>query len=135
MAFRHGRLASLSVGGTVIQAYLDSAALNVTGDTADTTTLGATWKTAIAGLLGATLSGSGSYDPTTSTGPIAVLWAAVEGLAPVACVYYPGGNTSGQMSFTFNAIITSLPITATVGDRVTFSFDMLVTGSVVDAVI
>ena len=135
MAFRHGRTASLSIGGTVIQTYLDSAALNVTGDTADTTTFGSTWKSAIAGLLGATLSGSGSMDPAASTGPMAVLWAALTGLVPVACVYYPGGNVSNQRSYTFSALITSVSEPATVGDRVTFSFDALVTGAVTPAVI
>ena len=135
MAFRAGRLASLSIGGTVIQAYLDNAALNVTGDTSDTTVFGNTWKTAIAGLLGATISGSGFYDPTASTGPQAVLWAALTGLVPVAAVYYPGGNTSGQRSYTCSVLVTSLPETAAIGAAVTFSFDLLVTGAVTPAVI
>lgn len=133
MAARHGRYASLSIAATVIQGYLDSAALNVTVDTADTTAFGDTWKEAIPGLQGATLSGSGQWDPTTSTGPLAVLWAAVG--SSVAVIYYPGGNTSGQRSYTFNAILTSLSEPATVGDKVTFSFDMLVTGAVTPATI
>lgn len=135
MAFRHGKSASLSVAGTVIQAYLDSAALNVTNETADTTAFGSTWTSAIAGLLGGTLSGSGFYDPTTSTGPQAVLWSAFTGGASVAVVYYPGGNTSNQRSYSFSAFVTSMEESATATDKVTFSFEMLVTGAVTPATI
>ena len=135
MAFRAGRLASLSVGGTVIQAYLDNAALNVTGGTSDTSMFGSTWTSAIAALLGGTISGSGGYDPTASTGPQAVLWAALTGLVPVAVVYYPGGNTTGQRSYTFNALVTSFSETAAIADKVAFSFDLLVTGAITPATI
>lgn len=135
VAFRHAKSASLSVGGTVIQAYLDSAALNVTQDTADTSAFGSTWKSSLPGLLGATISGSGFYDPTTSTGPMAVLWSAMTGGAAVACIYYPGGNTSGQRSYSCNAIIKNLSEPAQVGDVVKFSFDFEVTGAVTPATI
>lgn len=135
MAFRHSRLASLSIGGTVIQAYLDSSALNVSGDTSDTTAFGSTWKSSIAGLLGATLNGSGFYDPTTSTGPMAVLWAALTGLVPVAVVYYPGGNTTSQRSYSFNALIKNIVESSAVADTVKFTFDVEVTGAVTPATI
>ncbi len=135
MAFRHGKSASLSVAATVLQAYLDNAALNVTNSTADTTTFGSTWTTAIAGLLGGTLSGSGFYDPTASTGPQEVLWTAFTGGAAVAFIYYPGGNTSGQRSYSFNGIVTSMSEQATATDKVTFTFDVLVTGAVTPATI
>ncbi len=135
MAFRHGRLASLSVGGTVIQAYLDTEALNVTGETADTTTFGSTWRSSIAGLLGGTVSGGGLYDPTATTGPMAVLWAALTGLVPVTVLYYPGGNVSGQRLYTFTALMTSVNETSAVADAVRFTFDMQITASVVPTVI
>lgn len=135
MAFRHGSKASLSVAGTVIQAYLDSVALNTTQETSDTTTLGSTWRTALPGLLGATIPGSGFYDPTASTGPMAVLWSAMTGAAAVACIYYPGGNTAGQRSYSCNAIITNLQEQGAVADAVKFTFDFLVTGAVTPATI
>jgi hypothetical protein len=135
MAFRHGKTASLSVAGTVLQAYLDSAALNVTNETADTTAFGSTWTSAIAGLLGGTLSGSGFYDPTTSTGPQAVLWTAFTGGATVAFIYYPGGNTTNQRSYSFSGLVTSMEESATVSDKVTFSFEVLVSGAVTPATI
>jgi hypothetical protein len=135
VAARHGRFASLSIAATVIQGYLDNAALNVTADTADTTAFGDTWKEAIVGLLGGTISGSGQYDPTTSTGPQAVLWTAFTGGAPVAVVYYPGGNVSNQRSYSFSAILTNMVETSVVSDKVTFTFDMLITGAVTPATI
>ena len=135
MAFRHGKTASLSVAATILQAYLDSAALNVTNETADTTAFGSTWTSAIPGLLGATLSGSGFYDPTASTGPQEVLWTAFTGGASVAFIYYPGGNTSGQRSYSFSGIVTSMEEAASATDKVTFSFEVLVTGAVSPATI
>lgn len=135
MAFKHAKAASLSVNGTVIQAYLDSAALNVTQDTSDTTAFGSTWKSSLPGLLGATIAGSGFWDPTTSTGPLAVLWAVVTGGAAVACVYYPAGNSSGNRSYSCNAIIKNLSEPAQVTDVAKFTFDFEVTGAVTPATI
>jgi hypothetical protein len=135
MAARHGKTASLSIAGTVIQGYLDNLALNRTRDTSDTTAFGLSDKTAIAGLKGATLAGAGNYDPTVSTGVMVILEAAYATDTPVAVIYYPGGNTSGQYSYTFSAILTTLNVPAAVADKVTVSFDLLVTGAVSPAVI
>lgn len=129
MAFRHGRYAEITVNAKDLSAFCDSADLGIDVDTSDTTVFGASWKTAIAGLAGATLELSGDYDPTATTGPAAVLTALI-GADPFAVVVYPGGNVSGQVSRSFDAILTKYKESSPVGDKVTFSASLLVTDAI-----
>lgn len=130
MAFRAGRYAQLSVNSVDLSAYCDSIELSVTPGTTETTTFGSTWQSHIATLIGATLTASGFYDPTTTTGPQDALWAVITGLAPVACVHKPGGTASGQRTNSFNALISDYSEQSDVGEKVAFSFSLLVTGAV-----
>ena len=134
MAFRHGRLAEVTVDGTALSLFCDSADFSVDIDTADTTTFTKSWKTAIAGLAGGSLELSGNYDPTATTGPAAVLTGLI-GAAPFPVVVYPGGNTTGQGSRSFNAILSSYKESSPVGDKVTFSATLMATDTVTFAVV
>lgn len=129
MAFRHGRNAEVTVNGTSLSAFCDSAEISMENDTAETTTFGKTWKTNIAGLNSGTVSLSGNYDPTAVTGPAAVLQPLL-GAAAFPVLFFPGGNVSGQRQHSFNAILTSYGESSAVGDKVTFSADLLVDGVV-----
>ena len=126
MAFRHGRLAELTVNGSAMSTFCDSMDLSIDVDAADTTTFTKSWKTAIAGLAGGSLEISGNYDPTASTGPAAILTALI-GADPFTVVAYPGGNTSGQVSRSFSAILTAYKEGSPVGDKVSFSATLMVT--------
>lgn len=135
MAFKHGSAAAISVSANLLTAYCDNISLTRDRDTAETTVFGIADKTHIQGLLSGSLSVSGNYDPTASTGPAAVLETALTGAAAVACIYYPGGNSSGQRSHSFSGIVTNYAETSGVGDKVTFSASILVTGAVTTATI
>lgn len=135
MAFRHGKNAAISVDAKLLSAFCDNAEFGVEAALADVTTFGSTWTSAIKGLLSGTLTLSGSYDPTATTGPSAVLWAAMTADTASAVIYYPGGNTTGQRSYTFSAFISNYKESAAVADKVTFSADFTITGAVVGAVI
>lgn len=63
MAFKHGSKAAVWANGIDLSAYLTSAELSASMEPADTTTFGATWRTAIAGLLTAGYEFEGKYDP------------------------------------------------------------------------
>jgi hypothetical protein len=129
MAFRHGRFAEITVAGNDLSAFCDSADINIDIDTAETTTFGASWKRHIPGLAGAQLDGGGNYDPTATTGPAAVLTGLI-GDDPFAVVLHPGGDVTGQIQHSFNAILTSYKESSPVGDKVTFTFSLLVDGAV-----
>jgi hypothetical protein len=129
MAFRHGSKAAVTVDGTNLSAYCDSVELSIDVDTAETSAFGATWKTSVAGLAGAQLELSGNYDPTASTGPVAVLTGLI-GQDAFPVEYFPGGNVSGQVKHAFNALLTSYAESSPVGDKVTFSASLIVDGAV-----
>lgn len=134
MAFKHGRLAEVTVATKALSTFCDTADIAFKVDTADTTTFQplattAPYKTYLPGLIGATLTLSGGYDPTVTTGPASVLTGQL-GLAPFAVVFYPAGNNAAQgTSHTFNAILTDYRETSKTTDNVLFSATLLVTGS------
>lgn len=128
MAFHHGRAAEITVATTALSSFCDTADLSIDIDTADTTTFGATWKTAIAGTAGGTLELAGNFDPTTTTGPASKLTGLI-GAAPFAVVYEPAGAAANQHR-QFNAILTNYEESASVSDKVTFSATLLITGAV-----
>lgn len=123
MAFRHGKNAALTINAGALAAFLDNVDFNTDLDVADTTTFGATWKTGVAGIPGGTISFSGKYDPTASTGPGAILFPLVTAGTAVTVLFYPGGNTAGQSLYTMTngGIVTSYNESSPVGDAVTFS--------------
>ncbi len=129
MAARHGKFAEITIAANAMTSYVDAHTLDISVDTADISTYGLTWKKNLAGLAGATLTLSGNYDPTLVTGPVIVLTGLI-GAAAFACVVYPGGNSAGQISHSFNGILTKYSQSAPIGGKVTFSADILVDGAI-----
>jgi hypothetical protein len=134
VAFKSGRLAEVSVATKLLGAFCNATDLDISVDTPDTTTQGGTsWKTAISGLAGATLTLSGYYDPTVTTGPASVITLQIpinQGGTSTAIIYYPAGNNAGQgTSHTFSALIQSYKESPAVGGTVAFSATLLATGA------
>jgi hypothetical protein len=127
---RHGRTAAFYLNSVNLTSFLDTLELPFDVETADTTTFGNNWKAAIPGLIGATISGSGSYDPTNTTGPSSAILAVIAGGAAVTFAHFPGGSVSGQRTNTGSCIVTNFTESSAVGDKVTFSFEAQVTGTV-----
>jgi hypothetical protein len=134
MAFRHGRFAEITVGGTALSLFCDTADLNIDVDMADVTTFTKSWKRAIAGLAGGTCELAGSYDPTAVTGPAAKLTGLIQAAA-FAVVVEPGGNLTGQSRRTFNALIQNYKESSPVADKVTFSCTLMIDDAVTFATI
>lgn len=133
MAFRHGSKAELTVNSVNLSAFCDSIELSISPETADVTAFGSTWRNFIPGLIGATLSASGSYDPAASTGPADAIFAAItaqNSAGYVAVVDKPGGTASGQRTNSFNAIVSGYTESSAVDDKVAFGFELTVTGAV-----
>ena len=133
MAFRHGSKAQITINSVDLSAYSDNLSLDITPETADTTGFGSTWRTHIPGLIGATLSVSGSYDPTETSGPADAILDAITAqntAGYVAVVDKPGGTATGQRTNSFNAIVSGYNETSAVDDKVTWSAELTVTGAV-----
>ena len=130
MAFRHGKNAEISINSVDLTSFCDNLDLSVDVDTADTSTFGNDWKTALAGMAGGKLDLTGAYDPTASTGPCDTLLDCIAGGVAVAVVHKPGGTASGQRTNSFNAIVTSYGETSPVGGKVSFKASLLVDGAI-----
>lgn len=130
MAARHGLNAAVYVGTNNLSGYLDQADKSTDVDTAETTVFGNSWKQYLAGLIGATLSISGSYDGTATTGPAALMETCIANGTAWTWKFFPGGSASGQRSHSFSAFVTNYSESSPVADKVTWSAEILATGTV-----
>lgn len=130
MAARHGKNAAVFIGTNDLSAFLDQADKSTDVDTAETTVFGLNWKTYIAGLIGTTLSISGSYDGTATTGPAALMETAIANGTAWTWKFFPGGSASGQRQHSFSAFVTNYSESSPVADKVTWSAEVLASGTV-----
>jgi hypothetical protein len=125
MAFTHGKVTTFSLdnpaGSLVnISAYCDSVDFPQTVETAETTAFGASVKSYIIGLTDATISLSGKWD--------AALEAVMNGTHILRTFSYsPDG---GSTTYGGEAILTSYSTSNPVGDVVTWSADLQITGAI-----
>jgi hypothetical protein len=133
MAFRHGKNASFKLdnsGGTLtdISTYCDEVSLPRSIETAETTTFGVAGgaKTYVTGLNDSTVSFGGTWDSTLDAHLAAVLGQE----ASLSFEYGPEGTASTRVKFTGEGIMTSYEVGSPVGDVVTFSAELQVTGAV-----
>ena len=128
--FVHGKSTNFTLDDTAgsvrdISNTLTSVDFPDSVDVAETTAFGSSAKSYIVGLTDATISCSGIWDSTVD-GYIA------GGAEPASrsFVYGPAGSTSGNVKYTGEAIVTSYSISNPVGDVVTYTLDLQVTGAV-----
>jgi predicted secreted protein len=129
--FRHGKSTVFKVdnaAGTLtdISNTLTDVSFPQSVETAETTSFGSSAKTYIVGLSDSTVSVSGNFDATVDTHLAAILGQA----ATVSFEYGPEGSTNGQVKYTGEAILTSYEKSGAVGDVVTYSAELQVTGAV-----
>jgi predicted secreted protein len=129
--FVHGKNADFEIGGTNLSEVLNEASLPREIETAETTTFGKQDKTYITGLSDATVSLSGMFDATKDAA-IGVLITNLKSgsISSASFAYGPAGSAGGKPKFSGNALITSYELSSPVGDVVTFSLELQVTGGV-----
>lgn len=134
--FKHGKNAYFALDGTAASLVNISDTLNEISmpreiETAETTAFGSGDKSYISGLADATISLSGMFDATTNTlisGDITNLKTG--SVASLSFEYGPSGSAASSPKFTGEAIITSYEVSSPVGDVVTYSLELQVTGGV-----
>ena len=134
--FVHGKNAYFALDGTAASLVSIGDTLNdITMpreiETAETTAFGDGDKTYITGLADATISLSGMFDSTVDTminGNIANLKSG--SVATLSFEYGPTGSAGSSPKFTGEALITSYEIGSPVGDVITYSLELQVTGGV-----
>lgn len=120
MAFKHGKGTAVLFNGTNLSPYLNSADLEVSVETADTSAFGSSWKSAIVGQAAVTFSCGGMYDVDQAT---LVGALTVDGGVLTFC---PGGGSAiGDRSRMVAVTGTSYAESSPVGDVVGMSWEAL----------
>ena len=114
----------VTIGGNVV-AELRSMSLETSAEMIDATTITSAAKVNKAGTVSFTGSIDCFFDETDTNGQITL----VEG-ASVTVVYLFEGNTSGDYSYSFTALVNSVSISASVDGMVEASFSFTGTGAI-----
>lgn len=129
--FVHGKNAQFTLATTNLSDTLNEISLPREIETAETTTFGTQDKTYITGLSDATVSLSGMFDATVDSAINTLITNLKSGsIASASFAYGPAGSAGGKPKFTGNALITSYEVSSPVGDVVTYSLELQVTGGV-----
>ncbi len=128
--FVHGKSVDFALDDTSgtsrnISDTLNSVDFPEVTETADTTAFGSSSRSFIVGLESATMSISGLWDATVD----GYMKGGTEP-ASRSFIYGPAGSTGGNVKYTGEAIMTNYSISSPVGDVVTYSADLQVTGAV-----
>jgi|TARA_X000001382_G_scaffold129971_1_gene123402 hypothetical protein len=132
MAFVHGKGAKflLDTSGTLddISTYLTDISFPETVETADVTTLGDSSKDYIVGLKDATISLSGKWDATWDQ----LIDSTLGQAASLTFNYGPSGNATSpaDVKYSGECFVTNYSVSSGIGDAVSFSLDLQVTGGV-----
>lgn len=129
--FRHGKGAYFSLSdntGTTINlsSGLEELTLSRSVDTAETSTFGDNDKSYIAGLRDATISGSLIFASTHEE----KLSASLGHSTALTWVFGPESTANTRRKFTGSGILTGWEGGASIGDKVTSSFELQVTGAI-----
>jgi len=124
MACYAGKDGALSVGGTNV-AMLTAWNVTQSAETLECAYMGVDWKDYKAGLRSWEGSADANFTDDTATQAMNEIVVGTE----VAVVFYP--VAAGTMSFTGNAIVTSIDNNVALGDVQTVSLSLTGTGSLV----
>lgn len=128
MAFVAGKNVTFSLNTTAIGAFLSNVSLTRNGDTLDVTTFGDSDREFIQGLRSATITISGYFDPTASTGPDAVLATSFADADGVAFSLVFGTGTT--VTYAGSCLVASYETTAAVDGLIAFSASLTATGAI-----
>lgn len=129
--FVHGKNAQLVLGGTNLSNTLNEVSMPREIETAETTAFGTQDKTYITGLSDATVSLSGMFDASVDSAINTLITNLKSGsIASASFAYGPAGSAASKPKFTGDALITSYEVSSPVGDVVTYSLELQVTGGV-----
>lgn len=141
MAFVHGRATDFQIDNsagslTDLSSFVGNVDFSRDLDTPETTVFGnAGDRSYVAGLRGATISITGFWDPTTTTGPDFILSGILGDAASKSFQYGPQGTTTGQIRYTGECFLTSYGTSSPVDGVVGFTADFQITGAVTRAAI
>lgn len=126
-----------SVGSTIrdLSPYLNSVTFSRQNDNSDVTTFGQVGHVFITGLTNGTITLAGFWDKTTTVGLNTVLDSLFADGGTESFAYAPEGLTpSGNTSYSGECILVSMDISQPVGDVVSVSATLQISGAVTKGV-
>lgn len=132
MAFTHGKLATFVVddtGGSArdLSAYLNTTGLDRNADQAETSTLGSTYKSFVAGLIDGKFNLAGLFDSTVD-GYLDALFVAG---TSADFTYRPQGTGAGLAQFDGHVVLTSYSLSAGLDGPAAWTATFQVDGAVI----
>lgn len=132
--FKHGKNTVFKLdnaAGTLtdVSNVLNSVSFPRETEILETTSFGSSYRTYVVGFQNATISIEGSYDATVDTHLAGVLGQD----ATLSFEYGPEGSVAGSTKYTGEAYLTSYETSGGVGDIVSFSAELQVSGAVTRA--
>lgn len=131
MAAYRGKNLAVEFASTDISGDGRSVNYEESADILDDTTYGLDNHTKQAGLL----DGSGSFEALDQSGVWATPWQDIQPGTSGTMVIYPEGNTSGNRSATFTAIISSRSVSFPYDGLATLSMSFEISGAVVEGTV
>lgn len=129
MTVYHGKVSTFKIDSNDLSNYITDVDSPFSADVAESTAKGSTSKTYVEGHFGGTITISGRWDDTVTTGPDAVLEGLWGDGANAFEIGY-GGDANGQVIYTGNAILTGYTPTSPLAGVVGFSATFQITGDV-----
>jgi hypothetical protein len=126
MPFVHGSKAAVWLDAIDLTTYLTAAEFSADVDTADSTTFGANWKTALVGTIGAKFGAQGYYDPAN----VQKFSPAMLSTAGSLITYGPGGLAMSAPARLIEVASTSWSESSPVGGVVAIKWDVIADTSV-----
>lgn len=133
MAKVHGKNSILDIAGTALTTFTTDFDLSRTADAAETSAMSQDSKTYVKGLMDATLTFSGQWDGTATTGPDDVVQGAFVG-ETATFTAQPEGAGTGLVEYSGTGIVTDFSVTSSVADVVAFAATVQVSGDVIRTV-
>ena len=132
--FKHGKNTVFKLDNalgslTDVSNVLNSVSFPRETEILETTSFGSSYRTYVVGFQNATISIEGSYDATVDAHLAGVLGQD----ATLSFEYGPEGATAGNTKYTGEAYLTSYETSGGVGDIVSFSAELQVSGAVTRA--
>jgi hypothetical protein len=128
MAKVHGKVTFISLDGDDLSQYCDNSELKFEADEHDVTTYGNDGHIFLGGLTSGTVTVSGKYDSTASTGPRAVL-LPLRGTV-VVLIHRPEGTGASLPQDEVDVLVKSYVQTHPVADYIMWSVELTMSGDV-----
>lgn len=131
MAFSSGNIATFSLGGNDLSAYITSVNVSISRDINDINPIGGNAVSRLVGPYSGTLSIEGGYDPAVDAILSAMMLAATP--ATQVFVYRPAGSGAGTRAIGGSGYLSSYEVDTPGDDTATWTAEVAVVGVITDA--